>query len=130
MEYWEDVSIVFDFGSMDAMRLINANACYEYVGEIIAFIALPFLCFITSFFRKSKINLFNSWMSSPNFDKITDVFKVLSWHPFNNRINDSLRILEAFIAEVYGCQNGELNILRWRIFKSFIQQQLLGTSSN
>ena len=65
LEYSEDASVTIDFGSMPYRRSIDVNACYEHIGENIA-LALPFFHALsgcdstTSFYKRSKVNLFNA----------------------------------------------------------------------
>ena len=125
IDYSDDVSVKIDFGSRPYRRFIDVNSCYDHVGESIA-LALPFFHALsgcdstTSFYRKSKVNLFNAWMNSSNYHSITEVFQMLSWQPSQETLVRCFVVLEAYIAEVYGSKQSvdNLNLLRWKLFKA------------
>ena len=125
LEYLEGASVTIDFGSMAYRRSIDVNACYEHIGESIA-LALPFFHAFsgydstTSFYKRSKVNLFNAWIDSPKYDSITQAFQTLSWQPSPERINECLGVIEAFIGEVCGSRHlcHDINTLRWKLFKA------------
>ena len=121
--YNSDVSMYIEFVPKSTRRYIDINKCLSYIGENIA-MALPFFHAFsgadatTSFYRKSKANIFTNWMKSSNFDEITTAFQMLSWLPSNDTImNECLPVLKSFICEIYGESNMHDLNLWWKLFK-------------
>ena len=121
----KDIKLSVDFGVSDSRIVINIKVCFNHVGKEKA-LALPFFhalsgCDSTaSFFKKSKISLYTSWMKSPSCDEITNAFKRLSWLPTEKDIEMSLPVIFKFIGSVYGYKTDatDLDLFRLQLFKT------------
>ena len=89
-----------DFGT-GQKRTISVNQIYDHIGEPLA-LALPFFhalsgCDSTaSFFKKSKVMLYQCWMSFTKFDELTAAFQTLSWQPTDDMVTNSLLVIEQY----------------------------------
>ena len=111
-----------DFGTSHK-RIISINHIFDYIGEPIS-LALPFFhalsgCDSTSsFYKKSKVILFQCWMSFTKFEDLTTAFQKLSWLPTDDTVKNNLLVIEQYICYAYAKRIDDLDDLRFQTFKS------------
>ena len=115
-----------DFGLGDYRKLISIKHSYGMMGDSIC-LALPFFhafsgCDSTcSFYRKTKKNLFDHWMTYPEHEVLTLLlaFQQLSWQPLPTVIEAQFPVIEKFIDYSFG-QNDQNSVdnARYIIFSS------------
>ena len=88
-------------------------------------LALPFFhafsgCDSTSsFYRKTKISLFDYWMTYPKQEVITAAFQQLSWQPSAAVIESQFPAVEEFVAYSFGLKDQKsVDEVRFEIFRS------------
>ena len=108
----EEIQLIVDFGVSNNRRFINIQDIYETGCDSTAF-----------FFKKSKMVLFKSWMSSSCVNELTAAFRLLSWLPTECIIQSCLPVVNNFIKSVFS-GNGKskqfktLGDLRYQMFKA------------
>ena len=124
----EEIQLIVDFGVANNRRFINIQDIYEKIGKDTS-LALPFFHAFTGcdstafFFKKSKMVLFKSWMSSSCVNELTAAFRLLSWLPTECIIQSCLPVVNNFIKSVFS-GNGKskqfktLGDLRYQMFKA------------
>lgn len=124
----EEIQLIVDFGVANNRRFINIQDIYEKIGKDTS-LALPFFHAFTGcdstafFFKKSKMVLFKSWMSSSCVNELTAAFRLLSWLPTECIIQSCLPVVNNFIKSVFA-GNGKskqfktLGDLRYQMFKA------------
>ena len=122
LEYCERLKLWVNFGTGQHQRLISVNDIYNHLEESIS-LALPFFHSFTgcdstsSFYKMTKVKLFNGWMDCPMFEDITAAFLRLSWQPTDDVVNESLYHIEAFISYMYSKEIYDLDELRFQMFR-------------
>ena len=128
LEYNKAASVTVEFGTGDTRRFISINECLEHLGENVALALNFFHAFsgadsTSSFYRKGKTVLYNSWMNYPMFEDLTSTFQKLSWLPSDETIKESLLMIQNFLYYVYRPSSNpspqnDLDELRMDLFKS------------
>ena len=86
----EEIQLIVNFGVSNNRRFINIQKIYETGCNSTAF-----------FFKKSKMVLFKSWMSSSCVNELTAAFRLLSWLPTECIIQSCLPVVNNFIKSVF-----------------------------